>query len=51
MHCALVTPEAVLEPPAMRGKPEAATMLADWLIRRLGEARIEQAGQPATQSV
>jgi phosphopantothenoylcysteine decarboxylase/phosphopantothenate--cysteine ligase len=51
MHCALVTADAVLAAPAMRSKPEAATMLADWLVPRLGGARIEQAGPRAIQSV
>jgi phosphopantothenoylcysteine decarboxylase / phosphopantothenate---cysteine ligase len=51
MHCALVTADAILVQPAMRSKPEAATMLADWLVPRLGEARIEQAELRTTQSV
>lgn len=51
MHCALVTAEAIITEPAMRTKPEAATMFADWLAPRLGGARIEQAELRATQSV
>ena len=51
MHCALVTGDTILVQPAMRSKPEAATMLADWLVPRMGEARIEQAELRATQSV
>jgi len=51
MHCALVTPDGIIEPPAFRTKPEAATMLAGWLAPRLGGARIEQAKAEATQSV
>jgi phosphopantothenoylcysteine decarboxylase/phosphopantothenate--cysteine ligase len=51
MHCALVTAEEILSEPAMRTKPEAATMLADWLAPRLGGTRIEQAELRATQSV
>ncbi|MDQ3023874.1 MAG: hypothetical protein M3R04_05770, partial [bacterium] len=51
MHCALVTSDAILISPAMRSKPEAATMLAEWLASRLGGARIEQAQPVAPQAV
>jgi phosphopantothenoylcysteine decarboxylase/phosphopantothenate--cysteine ligase len=51
MHCALVNADGILAPPAPRSKPEAATMLAEWLVPRLGGARIEQEAPGATQAV
>jgi phosphopantothenoylcysteine decarboxylase/phosphopantothenate--cysteine ligase len=52
LHCALVQPGGIIEPAASRTKPEAATMLADWLAARFaGRAGNEHGAAATNQAV